>query len=303
VAGRNLTEDIVHAVEQLPSDEADSLQPRERPTPDSPMLPPPERARDRVVRLGEDSDSLDWGDVRARVGGEFPPPWDVPADEGAIEKVVEEWPRPREGAHACAWYISFHWRQPLWGIHILEPCWSAVAERFWRHQPPNVYRRPIDAVRAAFFYLFNHELYHYCSDVGASLIEITKGRADVYIPHHHKIYLKTYGTSDCLDEALANRYVYGRDKTMRVSKSYLKAILLAQPGGYRDFLPFVGNDFWIGRRTQMNQFLSLQLHPRPELPIENMIELVGQDAYSEGHRVPIYLRIPPGHVQRIFPRF
>lgn len=278
-------------------------EPSESSTDNPTMLPPQERSQDRIVRIGADLPRLSWKDIKVRIEEELPEPWaEIPESdrEGLID---EEWSNVPRTPHACAWYVSYHWKDPYWGIHILDSCWWEIAKKFWRHQPPNHFRTPHDAIRAAFFYLFDHELFHYSADVGASILEITKGRADVYIPHYRRVYLATFGTKDCVEEALANRFAYGRYKTIRLDKNYLFTILSRQSNGYRDFVRYSGGRFWEGLRVQMNEFHYCKPRPTPELPIETTIELVPQDAYAAGYRVPIYLRIPPRAPQRIFPRF
>jgi len=255
------------------------------------------------MRLAEEAEGLDWDSILVDVEGDLPETWKGRADERLDEAVIEEWGPDGGQAHLCAWYVSFHWKDPLWGIHLLEPCWHAITQRFWRHQPPNSFPAPREAARAAFFYLFDHELYHYASDVAASMLEIARGRADVYVPHHFNVYCKTYGTGDCTEEALAHRYAYERYETMRVDRKYLFWVLRNSPPGYREFQHYLGANFWTGRRRSMNEYLAGSPNPRSTHPLEQVIELVAQDAYSAGHRIPIYLRIPPGRVQRIFPRF
>ena len=90
---------------------------------------------------------------------------------------------------------------------------------------------------------------------------------------------------------------------MHLDADYLYAVLSNSPPGYREFQNYLGSSFWIGRRQQMNEFLTLTPRSSSNEPLEQVIELVDLDAYSLGHRVPIFLRIPPGHAQRIFPRF
>lgn len=305
MARRDITEEIVRAVEVLPSGPSRGTPPElgVGPTVGPTMLPPPERSQDRLVRIGSDAPRLSWRAIEVRLEEDLGEPWsDIPESE-RDNGVAGEWDNAPRTPHDCAWYVSYHWKDPHWGIHILESCWWEIARKFWRHQPPNHFRAPSDAVRAAFFYLFDHELFHYCADVGASILEITRGKADVYVPHFSTVYLVTFGTKDCVEESLANRFAYGRYKTMRVNKDYLSLILKRQLDGYRQFDQYKGGRFWEGLRLQMNEFYYCTPRPRHQIPIETTLELVPQDAYAAGHRVPIYLRVPPAAPQRIYPRF
>jgi len=212
----------------------------------------------------------------------------------------------------CAWYQSYHFGSPFWGIHIKEECWAKITRRLLldagmaslkdpRASVP-LLANPYLATRSAFMYLFLHELFHHQIDVAASILEIVKNDRDLYINYYYNVYIKTFIAPGALEEALANRYLYGRNKECDLDRTYLYASLKGQGAGYRDFDLYSGDNFWEGRRTIMNQIFEGRPDPSLERPIEQILEGATVSTQIKGWRVPIWLHQASAPSHRIFPR-
>jgi hypothetical protein len=162
-----------------------------------------------------------------------------------------------------------------------------LADRFHVYHATKYTTYP-ENFKAAFFYLFIHELFHYFVDNATSILEITIGKSGLYTKYSSDIYCKVYGTSECLEEALANRYLFGRYKTFGMKRDYLRRNLLRQKPGYRDYINYLGGNFWKGRRQLLSQILTCDIHPI-DRPIEQILEMTELRDYSTGHRVPLWL--------------
>lgn len=228
--------------------------------------------------------------------------------DGEVPEYARRAPEPEEITVAwrdtimerCAWYRSFHYR-PLdyWGIHFNQDCWIRIADRFFRHAQ---YGSWGESLKGAFMYLFLHEFFHYITDLAASTIEILSGNPYVYDEYSRNVYTASFPSVDCIEEALANRYLYGRAESVRLHKDYLYASLEAQPPCYQLFNQYLGANFWKGRRLLTNQIKEGMIRPSYENPLENVIELLQPWHYSHGYQVPLWLHIPPRQPIRIFVR-
>jgi hypothetical protein len=79
-------------------------------------------------------------------------------------------------------------------------------------------------------------------------------------------------------------------------------MLKGMPKGYCDFDKYTGSKFWAGRRTLINQIYFCSPLPLPtnELPLEQIFEILNQNNYKSGHRIPIWLHTKKGAKSRIF---
>ena len=187
------------------------------------------------------------------------PPRDEPTGD------VEEWPSTaaeldralREfGFEAVAAYISFH--APLsdgrWGVFLFEGPMRALTERIRR----DMCMGPAEASEAAQSMVLPHELCHFRVDLYALQQELTL-RQPLYFPYFQKVYLQVVYTSDCWEEALANRACVefarrvrapwkdrASQRPRRISRAltggargtwadYVYETCKAAPAGYRDF--------------------------------------------------------------------
>jgi len=165
----------------------------------------------------------------------------TPDEYGIVDSYIKEL-----GIEALAWYRPFHYLpMDLWGIYItlygLRYLVSQI-KKFFLHQ------KSIDALKSAFDILWHHELFH-------SLVELFALRCELislqpkYIPYYLAIYKKQY--PNCIEEALANRYVLSR-KRLRSVHPYIVAFFDRQPGYYRKYKDYLGPKFKNGREELCN---------------------------------------------------
>lgn len=208
--------------------------------------------------------------------------------------------RGNDDAHLferCAWYQSYHYSpRTFWGIHILEDCLITSAKFIYRY---NNSKTKADALKSSFLYIFCHELFHYMTDNAASLLELAQGRPGLYVNYAINVYQKDFIHPGALEEALANRYLYGRYDFCRINRRLLYHMLKGMPKGYRDFDHYNTSRFWQGRRKLINQIHTSLSSPATELPLEQILEILNQKAYISGHRVPIWMHTRKGTIARI----
>ena len=136
-----------------------------------------------------------------------------------------------------------------WGIYIRESCVlsQGIELATFVHWPSvRVPRREIarHLLRSAFYALFLHEQFHHKVESLGFRLLVTTG-TDRYRPYKRNVYRRTYLTSDCLEESLANAESYRRlgepryarrvDPAIRAGlRRFLKASIRKQPPGYRE---------------------------------------------------------------------
>jgi len=214
------------------------------------------------------------------------------------EKIRGEW--KESTIEKCAWYQSYHYLpRTYWGIHIMEDCWINYAKKIYKYNPHSKTKN--DAMKSAFLFLFCHELFHYVTDNATSVLEVAMKKANMYTDYSTKVYAKEFNTPGAIEEALANRYLFGRNDFCRINKHLLFYMLKGMPNGYCDFDKYSGSKFWTGRRTLINQIYLCSPLPLPtsELPLEQVFEILNQNNYKSGHRIPIWLHTKKGTKSRI----
>lgn len=214
-------------------------------------------------------------------------------------RISDDWGGSSSVFETCAWYQSYHYLpRTFWGIHILENCWISTAKKIYKYNPNTKTKN--EAMKTAFLFYFCHELFHFVADNTATVLEIVKQNPNLYTDYSSQVYQKDYLNPGATEEALANRYLYGRYKFCRINKNFLHIILKAQPNGYRDFDKYLGNLFWEGRRILTNQILETKSSPTSLLPIEQVFEILDQEQYATGAKVPFWLHTKKGTKSRIF---
>jgi hypothetical protein len=189
----------------------------------------------------------------------------------------------------CSWYQSYHYLpRTKWGIHIRYTSWMAIAARL-NDDCPSLISRPLDSVKAAFLYLFNHSLFHYYTDNAATIMEILSQNEDVYARYLSKVYTKVFNSSYCVEEALANAYLYEMAEICHIDKVYLKTVLLNQSHGFRDFIEYMGPNFERGKRRLLSQVQTATFNPSYDSPIEDIMTISNAKSYSHGCIIPIWI--------------
>lgn len=218
------------------------------------------------------------------------------------KEIGEDFPEAESHKKPCAWYETFHIRSNnQWGIHIEECCLLSVGRKIYKWNKATSTHE--DACKAAFFYIMCHELFHYISDCSATVIEITNRNPELYKKYMTSVFWDDYKNhpQGALEEALANRYVYGRYKFMRINKHLLFTMLKSQYKGYRDFDKYLGGNFRKGRRTLINQVINTKskIHRKDQLPLEQVMDIVDQKSYILQLKVPVWLHRKTGAVEKL----
>ena len=171
-----------------------------------------------------------------------------------------------DGTDALAWYQSFHFYPNDWGIYILDRGIYHLVKNYLCH----VYDVPItDMMCEGLKFLFNHEFFHYITDMAAFTLESLN---DFRSPYHKDYYINEYlnnkskTTHHPLEEALANAHANFRilNKEFRTE---LKRFMNIQPRGYKDYKIY-WNNFQRGKR----KLASLISNTDSTFPIENIFD-------------------------------
>lgn len=192
-------------------------------------------------------------------------------------------------ASFCSWYQPYHYTPRIkWGVHIRYSSWLGIAARF-NQDCPNLISNPIASVKAAFFYLFMHSVFHYLTEYAASTLEIILQDPSIYANYQSSIYEAVFNSHDCLEESLANTYLLARSGVCHIERTYLEEMLLKQGPGYNDFLTYVEPMFNLGVRRLISQIHSGKLIPPFDVPIEQIMNISNSVDYPHDHNIPIWL--------------
>jgi hypothetical protein len=202
-----------------------------------------------------------------------PDPWRVPWIELRSEEIVE----------VVAFYRSFH-RARYWGIYVDVDTLQDVAVRMFgglRGQFTDC-----DLLRLALGKVFQHELFHYRTDMAAVPMEFI-AQSPVYLPYRN--------TPRNLEEALANAYAWHRLRSVRLNRHgsslpapvrawlpHLEQYMNSQPSGYRDWGRYRKRaDFEAGLRRLASAMLTAAGRSGAQhAPFENL--------FPRGGTVPVY---------------
>ena len=69
-------------------------------------------------------------------------------------------------------------------------------------------------------------------------MELSTSNPSFYSDYYINNYLKTFNTSDCKEESLANAYLYENASECHIDREYLKKELINQGNAYADFLKY-----------------------------------------------------------------
>jgi hypothetical protein len=142
----------------------------------------------------------------------------------------------------CTWYQPYHLLpRTKWGIHIRFSSWMKVSSQL-NKECPHLISKLYESIVAAFFYIYFHGAFHYIAENAISKMELSTNNPSFYGDYYIHNYLKTFNTSDCIEESLANAYLYENASKYRINKEYLKNELINQGDAYADFLKYIDND-------------------------------------------------------------
>jgi len=189
----------------------------------------------------------------------------------------------------CSLYQPYHYLpREKWGIHLRYDSLMRVAASFY-YNCPSLLGRSIDSIKAAFLYLFIHELFHHNVENAASIIEIVLGKAHIYTKYYTAIYSEVFNSSNCIEEALSNSYLFSWAEECHIDRDFLKQELLKQGPGYNNFIHYVDSNFSEGIRILASQILYTSLNPHSLDPIEQVVNVSNPIEYCSIHSIPMWL--------------
>lgn len=241
--------------------------------------------------VGDDEDvsPIDWKRIRgwrSRVPDDDSPDdqqfddWLISPDElwphmRDLEGVIGERPVPDrqrdEGPGGmwdrCAWYQPIHSFGHDWGIFIRRDCMIDIGLEVARFLPPGTRPSPAllhNLVLAGFASLFLHEQFHHKVESFALRLEIVEQRPR-YLPYQRRVYRRTLGTNDNIEEALANAEAFRRagsspyslmlgPTVLQALKQYLPWRYQFDPPGYNQAHRYFGeSSYRAGLSNQKSQ--------------------------------------------------
>lgn len=154
----------------------------------------------------------------------------------------------QHGVEAVGWYSPWHrYEEEVWGVYLHAERLEQLCVTAWLDagRYANV---PYElAATLVVRNVYDHEMFHARMEVAATFAEMTAG-APKLLRYQDAVYRKHYGTSACLEEALANNYAhrnleghlpslceaYDRNAVYAVRNAIRDLMDLAPPG-YRDW--------------------------------------------------------------------
>tara|TARA_B110000211_G_scaffold230112_1_gene289025 strand:+ start:882 stop:1862 length:981 start_codon:yes stop_codon:yes gene_type:complete len=255
-----------------------------------------------LVEILDDLKDADWGeqikfeceDLKYfnHLQGEDVKRPDLSACSDRYEDIFNENELPETEFTTCAWYSSYHYGHKNWGIHIKQDCLLNRAKLIWRYNYPYTLTKE-DAIKSAFLYTFSHELFHLIVDQAVTLLEIILKDPDIYIKYFSNVYKHTHKTypDGALEEALANRYRFGRYKFYNINKGLARAMMKKQPAGYNRFDEYLGSKFKKGKDELLNLIITQNVsHSKSQfLPLSDIFNVLDVDSFHSKNLVPVYI--------------
>lgn len=170
------------------------------------------------------------------------------------------------GIEALAYYAPFHFYRRSWGIYIRDFGLAYIAAKF--KGSPVLVAGDAWIVRAAYWFLWRHEYFHFLTEVASTRMEVLSGQPILYQASFSD------PSASWLEEAMANAHAYMQlrthvddgltqgqvDEFLRWAADWMKG----QPQGYRDYdrwSPSVrafndGRRLLVGRMLEWADFLT-----------------------------------------------
>jgi hypothetical protein len=196
-------------------------------------------------------------------------------------------------ASVSSWYQPYHYTpRTKWGVHIRYGSWGRLSARF-NKECPNLIGNALDSVKASFFYFYMHELFHHLIENEISTIEIKYEDPLLYSNYLSHSYIDLFNTSKCLEESLANSYLFNRSILCHSDKEYLKQELLSQGEGYNSFINYVDSKFSDGLQNLISHIARKYFDSKSNSKINNTSHLSEFFNFSYMHNVPIWIHQMP----------
>ena len=192
----------------------------------------------------------------------------------------------------CSWYQPYHFTpRSKWGIHLRYTSWIKIARQLFE-ECPSLISKAKESLVAAFLYLYYHGLFHNMTENAASMIELEVGKPHCYTTYYSEVYAESFNSLDCLEESLANSYLYKHSMSCHIDSDYLKNELLSQPDGYKEFAKFINEDFAKGCYKLISLIISKQISPRYVEPSKEILERLFPYDSQQGI-IPVWLHRKP----------
>jgi hypothetical protein len=196
----------------------------------------------------------------------------------------------------CCWYQSYHYLpRKKWGVHLRYDSILAIASDLSRKKKKaSNLQTQSDIVKHAILYLCIHCFFHYLLENAVGLMELISDTPSLYANYISNVYVNVFNTADCLEEALANRYMLDYANECRIDRKYLQRKLSLQSDGYRNFMDYYGKNFQYGKRRLLSQIKNCTLNPPFDSPIEQILDQRFSNTNDMiDYGVPIWLHYAP----------
>jgi hypothetical protein len=178
-------------------------------------------------------------------------------------------------------------------MHLRYDSWLRIAALFYNNCPSTAGRN-LDSIKSAFLYLYIHELFHSIVENAASIMEILLAKSQIYTDYYSNVYSNVFNSSDCIEEALSNGYLFLWTEESHIDREFLRCHLLKQSPGYQDFMQYDSQaNFSRGTRILLSQIRHGNLNATQYDPIEQLIDIPNPIQYSSVFNLPIWLHHKP----------
>jgi hypothetical protein len=192
-----------------------------------------------------------------------------------------------------SWYQPYHFLpRTKWGIHIRYSSFKNLAAHFYR-SCPSLMDNKVDTTKAAFLYMYIHQLFHHITENASSLMEIITGKQTIYERYYSEVYIKSFNSNECLEESLANRFLVEWTNECHIEKEFLKKELLKQTDGYKGFINYLDANFTKGKRRLLSQIKDGSLSPTSNEPLEIIMTVPNLVNFTRKCEIPIWLHHKP----------
>ena len=188
-----------------------------------------------------------------------------------------------------SWYIPFHYKpRDKWGIHLRL---DKVIEMIKKFNNPNyLFESKEQIVQASTLYFILHEIFHYIVEYNATLFEIIKRNPFLYKEYLVSIYEPKFLTDDCIEESIANAYLYSQWKLLKFPDNILFELLSNQPKSYKNFVNYIGNDFNHGIDKLIAQFSNPNISQTVNESSKNTIIIIDSNNIKF-HEIPLWIHL------------
>jgi hypothetical protein len=184
-----------------------------------------------------------------------------------------------------SWYIPFHYKpRDKWGIHLRIDKLIGMMKKF--NNIDHFFESSEQIIQASTLYFILHEIFHYIVEYNATLIEITNQNPLLYKQYLISIYETKFLTADdCIEESIANAYLYSQWRQLNFPENILFELLSKQPKSYKNFVNYIGKNFQHGIKKLIAQLSNSNTFKNTMIIIDsNTIKF---------HEIPLWIHFFP----------